>query len=113
MNKTLGFHVFHNSATAESTGFAYNVPMDGVELINIAFDISNEGTFSATFQARVDLDSSPWVSIGATDLCTAEISQTATDATHLYQIYIGGIAALRVNVTSLDGTISCYSKIIG
>lgn len=113
MNKTIAFHVFQNGITSTSTGTVYNIPVDGVELINIAFDLSSGGSFSATFQARVDLDNSPWVSIGATDLCTADISQTATDATHLYQMYIGGIAALRVNVTSIDGTLSCYGKIIG
>ena len=106
-NKAGGNILFHDSVTTTGNGNVFKV--NDITTLNVIFSISTSGSFSVTFEGQVQYQGS-WFPIKTVNLSTLTLSTTATDATGVYQIDTTGFENIRVRVTAISGTLSCYGK---
>lgn len=101
--------IFHNNATSPSAGIEYMINGGG-SLINIEFETA--GTFSATFEAKVNVDSTIWKPISAGNLGTLNLSAVATDKNSIFQVDVTAISLFRVRLSEVNGAITVYGKYV-
>jgi hypothetical protein len=109
-NNNLNNHVFHKDSTQIGTGADFNINYD-TSFMNIQFITS--GTFVAVLKAKL-IDSDTWYPYYSLKVPTGELmSGNITEKSCLYQVDLTAISALRVELTSVDGALSCYGKAVG
>lgn len=101
--------IFHKNVTSPATGLEFDVSQGN--LINIEFE--SEGSFSANFEAKANSVTTIWKPVMAANLATLDLATTATDKSYIYQLDLTGISLIRVNLTSVSGSISVYGRFVG
>ena len=110
-NAAISNHVFHNAITVAGTGNVYNV-CGQADTMKLEFSISTSGTFSATVEAQA-VDTNKWYNYGVLELPLRTALATITDATVLYDVDLRGITKLRVNVSTVTGTLTVQGRAVG
>lgn len=108
-NKIGSIHTFHDAITSIGNGTPMKI-MD-YETINIWFDISTAGTFTANFEGQVTYNGD-WLPMTAANLSTIALATSASDATVAYQIDLIGWENIRVRISALSGTLSVYGRAV-
>lgn len=104
-NSTIKIHTFHSNVTSPSVGTDYAINGQA-DLMRLDFDITDGTTFTALIQVKMKYDSDwkPYPVIK--DAPTYDISTTVTDATYLYEVDVRAIESIRVELTTVNGTVS-------
>lgn len=106
-NKAGGSVLFHDAI--ETTGNGTTFYVHEITTMNIGFTISEAGTFTANFEGQIQYQGA-WLPIKTANISTLVLATTATDATSVYQIDTTGFETIRVRISALSGTLSCYGK---
>jgi len=101
--------IFHNNVTSPNTGLEYMINGGG-NIINIEFETT--GTFSATFEAKVNINSTIWKPISAGNLDTLNLSKIANDKNAIYQVDVTAISLFRVRLSEVNGATTVYGKYV-
>lgn len=109
-NKKINNFIFHDNISSISTGNVLDIDAE-TSTVTIEFNISNGGTFSATFETQGS--SGNWYPVIGINIANLATSTKATTATSLYQISAIGLQKLRINITSLTGSLTVYGNARG
>lgn len=111
-NNRITNHSFHVNSTTVSNGNEYIIASNADEM-NLFFKISSGGTFTAVVEGY-DYDTNKWYLWDVYKIPTyIECSSGITDDTKAYNISLKGIDKIRVRLTTILGTFSCYGKAVG
>jgi hypothetical protein len=109
-NNLIKVHTFHNNTNSVGNGTQYNVH-ELASVVKLQFICS--GTFTAVVEAQL-VDTNTWYPYDAYTIPTYDLITTnITDKNYLYEVDVTGISALRIRLTSLTGTLTCYGRIVG
>lgn len=110
-NRAISNITFYNNTSTISDGELFNITSDASTL-NVDFVITEGTTFTAIFEAKVDVNSE-WDQISAFNLRTLDFSTKAT-TDDTYQIDLSGFSYFRVRLSAIaSGTLNCYGKAVG
>lgn len=110
-NRSIANVTFHNNETAIADGITYNITSDASTL-NVDFVITEGTTFTAIFEAKVDVNST-WDQISAFNLRTLDFSTKAT-TDDTYQLDVTGFSYVRVRLSAVaTGSVTVYGKAVG
>jgi hypothetical protein len=111
-NNRITNHSFHANTTTADNGTEYVVTSNADEM-NLFFKISSGGTFTAIVEGY-DYDTAKWYLWDVYQIPTyTECSGGITDDTKAYNISLKGIDKIRVRLTAVTSTFSCYGKAVG
>lgn len=103
---------FHSGSISIGTGKEY-LSNGGANEINLYFSISEGGTFTAIVEAYM-YETNTWYPWDVYQRPSFTLMNNGiSSANNVYNVDVKGIDKLRVNLTAINGTLSCYGKAIG